>query len=174
MKNVFLIYEQCCFYEITILTYFLRTTGEEILFCSPDGKSVRCMEGYSVNADMALADVNINEIKSLIITGGDITAVGTREVHNLIRNLKDNKALIAAICAGVHLLEDSGVLSGTETIYSQNSDVENDQGVITARPNAYVDFAIEVAKELNLFEDERDLDETIDFWKYHKRAEELD
>ena len=29
----------------------------------------------------------------------------------------------------------------------------------------------ETAKELELFEDEADLQETIDFWKYHKRAE---
>ena len=43
--------------------------------------------------------------------------------------------------------------------------------MITARANAYVDFAIEAAKELELFEDEADLQETIAFWKYHKRAE---
>ena len=35
--------------------------------------------------------------------------------------------------------------------------------------NAYVDFAIEVGKELELFTDEQDLQETIDFWKLHKR-----
>ncbi len=40
--------------------------------------------------------------------------------------------------------------------------------IITARANRYVDFAIEVAKELELFEDEQDLRETIDFWKYFK------
>ncbi|MCI9137563.1 MAG: hypothetical protein HFH48_08360 [Lachnospiraceae bacterium] len=47
----------------------------------------------------------------------------------------------------------------------------NDGRVITARANAYVDFAIEIAKELNLFTDEEDLRETIDFWKYFKRAQ---
>ncbi|MCI9633223.1 MAG: hypothetical protein HFH18_08280, partial [Ruminococcus sp.] len=47
-----------------------------------------------------------------------------------------------------------------------------DRHVITARANAYVDFAVETAKELDLFEDEADLRETIDFWKYHKRAPE--
>ncbi|NLA12853.1 MAG: hypothetical protein GX867_01220 [Tissierellia bacterium] len=35
----------------------------------------------------------------------------------------------------------------------------------TARANAYVDFAIEVAKKLNLFQDEADLAETVVFWK---------
>lgn len=47
----------------------------------------------------------------------------------------------------------------------------NDSKIITSRANAYVDFAIEVAKELELFEDDADLEETIDFWKYHKRMQ---
>ena len=43
--------------------------------------------------------------------------------------------------------------------------------MITSRANAYVDFAIETAKALNLFRDEQDLQETIDFWKNHKRMQ---
>ena len=31
--------------------------------------------------------------------------------------------------------------------------------------------AIETAKKLNLFKDENDLQETIDFWKYHQRLQ---
>lgn len=172
MKNVFLIYEQCCFYEITILSYFLSATKEELLFCSPDGKSVRCMEGFCVNADMALKEVNVNEIRSLIITGGETAAVNRKEVHGFLRELRDKNVLIGAICAGVRVLEDAGIIQESETPYNCGRDVINNHHVITARPNAYVDFAIEVAKELDLFEDERDLQETIDFWKYHKRPEQ--
>ena len=63
-------------------------------------------------------------------------------------------------------------LDGRKSIRSEDLDVVNDRHVITARANAYVDFAVETAKELDLFEDEADLQETIDFWKYHKRAPE--
>ena len=42
--------------------------------------------------------------------------------------------------------------------------------MITARANAYVDFAIEVARKLDLFDSEEDLRETIDFWKKFKRV----
>lgn len=38
--------------------------------------------------------------------------------------------------------------------------------VITARANMYVDMVI--GKKMNLFVDEADLQETIDFWKLHK------
>lgn len=58
-----------------------------------------------------------------------------------------------------------------ESIHSLDEDVVNDHKIITSRANGYVDFAIEVAKELELFEDEADLKETVDFWKYFKRVE---
>lgn len=35
-------------------------------------------------------------------------------------------------------------------------DCVREENIITARANAYVDFAIEVGKALNLFEDEAD------------------
>ena len=69
------------------------------------------------------------------------------------------------------LLNHAGILDGLKSTLSADRDLVNDGRVITARANAYVDFAIETAKELELFEDEADLQETIDFWKYHKRAE---
>lgn len=34
-----------------------------------------------------------------------------------------------------------------------------------------VDFAVEVAKKMNLFEDENDLQETIEFWREYKRVQ---
>ena len=40
----------------------------------------------------------------------------------------------------------------------------NDSG----RANMYVDMAIAIGKKMNLFKDEADLQETIDFWKLHK------
>ena len=42
--------------------------------------------------------------------------------------------------------------------------------VITARANMYVDMAIAIGKKMNLFVDEADLQEAIDFWKLHKTS----
>ena len=86
-----------------------------------------------------------------------------------MQELKAQKTLIAGICAGVDILDEAGVLQDVVSTHSEDLDVANDGNVITSRANGYVDFAIEVAKELNLFESETDLQETIDFWKYHKR-----
>lgn len=169
MQNIFLVYDNCCFYEIVILSYFMKFTGQKTVLCSLDGKAIDCMEGYSVNVDMSLKDVNIDETKCFIITGGDISNINNEEVHNLIINLANKDVLISAICAGVDVLDAAGVLKNVESTHSEDTDISNDKNIITARANYYVDFAVEVAKKLNLFKDEADLQETISFWKYHKR-----
>ena len=69
------------------------------------------------------------------------------------------------------LLDEAGILCDVKSTHSTDLDIVSDKNVITARANAYVDFAVEVAKKLDLFADEADLQETIDFWKYHKRME---
>ncbi len=172
MKDVFLIYDTCCFYEIVILNYFLAYTGCEVVMCSQDGKPVRTMEGYSVNADMALSDLNFGQVRSFTVPGGNYTLADNEEVRNILRRLRTGKVLINGICAGVELLDMAGVLEGIRSTHSDDSvEYANDDKVITARANAYVDFAIEVAKELKLFRDETDLKETIDFWKYGRRAQ---
>lgn len=171
MKDVFLVYDKSCFYEIVILNYFMQFTNCDVVLCSVNGKPVRTMEGYSVNVDMALKDLDESWIRSLIIPGGDIRNIDSEEVRVLLKEQKSRGKLLAAICAGVDLLDEAGVLCDVESTHSTELDVVNDHKVITARANAYVDFAIEVAKELDLFEDDADLQETIDFWKYHKRME---
>lgn len=170
MKDVFIVYNTSCFYEIVILNYFMSYTGRDMILCSLDGNSIRTMEGYSVNVNMALKDVDVEQIRSLIVPGGNISIINNKTMWQYLQELKKRKILIAGICAGVDLLDNAGILNGIRSIHSTDLDIVNDNNVITARANAYVDFAIEVAKELNLFTDEADLKETIDFWKYYKRV----
>ena len=171
MKDVFIVYDTSCFYEIVILNYFMTFTKCDVVLCSLDGKSIRTMEGYSVNVDMALNDVDQNEIRSFIVPGGDISKINNEEIRAYLQELKKNSVLIASICGGVNLLDDAGILKEIKSTHSTDSDIVNDNNVITARANAYVDFAIEVAKELDLFTSVEDLQETIDFWKYFKRVQ---
>ena len=88
-----------------------------------------------------------------------------------LQDLKKKDILIAGICAGVDVLENAEILRELKSIHSLNEDCVCDKNVVTARANAYVDFAIEVAKKLDLFESEEDLQETINFWKYHIRVD---
>ena len=149
----------------------MKFTGQEAALCSMDGKKIKCIEGYSVDVDLSIEDININDVNSLIITGGDISSVNNEKVHNLIISLANRDVTISAICAGVDVLDGAGVLRGVKSTHSVDADIVIDKNIITAHANFYVDFAIEVAKKLDLFEDEKDLKETIDFWKYHKRVQ---
>ena len=167
--NYFIIYEDCCFYEIVILSYFMKFTKQEMRFCSPNGKGITCMEGFRVAADLSIEEVELSKAQSIILTGGNINNVRGERVTKLLREADNNGVLIGAICAGVDLLEEAGLLEGKQSTHSTELDVVTDNNIITARANAYVDFAIEIAKKQELFEDETDLQETINFWKYHKR-----
>lgn len=171
MKDVFLVYDKCCFYEIVILNYFMSFTGCDVLICSLDGGPIRTMEGYSVNTDMALSEVDKETVRSFILPGGKVSGINKTEVRRYLQECKEKKILIAGICAGVDVLDDAGILEGIQSTHSTDYDIVHDQNVITARANAYVDFAIEVAKTLDLFTSEADLQETIDFWKNYKRVQ---
>lgn len=128
MKTMVLLYDTSCIYEIVILNYFLKVTGKEMIFVSP-------------------------------------------EVWEYLKNVHDSNGRIAAICAGVDVLEHAGLLEDAESIHSCEKDVVTSHRITTSRANGYVDFAIEVAKQMELFEDEADLRETIAFWREFRRIE---
>ena len=167
--NYFIIYDECCFYEIVILSYFLNFTKQKIKFCTLSGNSIKCMEGFHVDCDLSFEEIDITTAKSIILTGGNINNVKSEKLTKLLQIANSRGILIGAICAGVDLLDDAEILHSICSTHSKDMDVVSDYNIITARANAYVDFAIEVAKKLDLFKDENDLQETIDFWKYHKR-----
>lgn len=168
MKSVVLLYETCCIYEIVITNYFLQCTGHEIVFATLDGKPVTAQEKFSINATCALNEIDPKEVELLLIPGGDISAIDNEEVYSFILDVMDNKQLVAGICNGVDELDNAGILEGIDSTHSVRDALVVGDYVITARANMYVDMAIAIGKKMDLFVDASDLQETIDFWKYHK------
>lgn len=74
MKDIVLLFDTACIYEIVILNYFLKVTEAEMVFCSIDGKSITAAEGYVINADIKLSEINISDIRSIIVPGGDVSS----------------------------------------------------------------------------------------------------
>ena len=148
MKTVVLLYETCCIYEIVITNYFLQYAVHEIIF--------------------ALNEIDPKEVELFLVPGGDISSIDNEEVYSFIRAVVDNKHLVAGICNGVDELDNAGILNGIESTHSVKEALVVGECVITARANMYVDMAIAIGKKMNLFVDEVDLQETIDFWKMHK------
>ncbi|SDB13711.1 Putative intracellular protease/amidase [Pseudobutyrivibrio sp. YE44] len=168
MKTVVLLYETCCIYEIVITNYFLQCCNHELVFVTTDGNSVVAQEKFSLNATCALQDIDPKEVELLLVPGGDISSIANEEVYSFIRAVVDNKQLVAGICNGVDELDNAGVLKGIESTHSCKEPLVVGDHVITARANMYVDMAIAIGKKMNLFADEADLQETVDFWKLHK------
>ena len=171
MKDVLFIYDSCCFYEIVTLSYFMRFSGCDLVFCAPEGKPVRVMEGFTVQPDLSLGELDREEIRSFILPGGAVSAINHQEIWNLLRELKAKQVLIAGICAGVDVLDAAGILEKVRSSHSVDEDLVKDGNIITARANAYLDFAIKTADALGLFSSEEDLQETIAFWKHHQRMQ---
>ncbi len=168
MKTVVILFNTSCIFEIVILNYFLKYRDKEVLFVSKDDESINATEGYSINVDSALSDVDVSDVELVIIPGGDTTEIVTSEVCSFLNEVNKQGGMIAAICAGVDVLESAGLLDNTDSTKKSNSAVVVDNNIITASANGYVDFAIEVAKKMSLFESEEDLQETIAFWKEYK------
>ena len=167
MKTVVLLYETCCIYEIVITNYFLQCTGHEIVFATIDGSAVTAREKFSLNATCALNEIDPREVELLLVPGGDISSIANEEVYSFIRAVVENKHLVAGICNGVDELDNAGILSGIKSTHSVKEALVVGEYVITARANMYVDMAIAIGKKMNLFVDEADLQETINFWKLH-------
>lgn len=170
-KDVFLLFDTACIYEIVCLNYFLKFTGSETIFCSVRGSDITSMEGYRIGIDCKISDIELSNIRSLIIPGGDVSNMRNEEVYSLFRKAKERNVIIGGICAGVDILDESGILSNIQSAHSTDVDCIGDRNIVTSRANGYVDFAIEMGKMLELFEDEQDLQETISFWKYHRNIQ---
>jgi len=171
MDTVVLLYNSSCIYEIVILNYFLHYTGKKVRFTSIDGKPITAMEGYSINVDGKFSDIDVNDIELLVVPGGNIQEIDVPRVWDSLKDIQASDKLIAAICAGVDVLDHAGVLEGVLSTHSSESDVVVSNKIITSRANGYVDFAIEVAKKMDLFKDEEDIRETISFWKNYQRMQ---
>ena len=104
MKDVFLVYDKICLYEIVILNYFMSFSNCDMVFCSLDGKPVCAMEGFSVNVDLSLEALDKGQIRSFILPGGDISEIDTPEVKAYLQAFMKREILIAGICAGEAVL----------------------------------------------------------------------
>lgn len=171
MKSVVLLYNTCCIYEIVILNYFLKYSGKNVEFVSIDGNAITSMEGYSINVSGIMTNTNTKNIELMIIPGGNIKEIDNKIVWEYIKQIHSDNALIAGICAGVDVLDHSGVLDVIDSTHSTELDVVVTDKIITSRANGYVNFAIEIAKKMNLFKDDADLQETIAFWRDYKRMQ---
>ncbi len=183
MKTYVLIYDEFRQFEIVLVCYFMKASQGEIITVALDERDISSFEGFHTQPHKLLSQVHVEDVDIFVIPGGDPKMMYNNPILNtFLTELHTKGKYIAAICgAPVHLAK-AGILEGRQFTTSlikehredfrggvfKDEDVVIDGNIITAKPNAYVDFAIEIGKIMNIYEDEADLQETIEFFKYFK------
>lgn len=163
-----ILYPGCIFFEVA-LALELAASKYEIVALTPDGKSHSASNGLEISNTVRYADFQIENCNGILVPGGNPDSVaGNEDIMNLLRAANDKKCLIAAICAGPSILGKAGILKGRRIAHGYGpSQLEFlkeifagvvvtdelllwDDFILTAKPSAHIDFAIEFANRLCL------------------------
>ncbi len=162
-------------WEISYLSTEINNSDKfELLYFSLNGKPVISMGGLQVTPAASLADIDINEIKMLILPGGtEWEKGGNSEIEKLTLELFNGGKPVAAICAATtflgrlgvldkikHTSNDINYLKAVATDYKgeehyQNTLAMSENRVITANGIAPIEFAREIFKTIDLYPEER-------------------
>lgn len=150
----------------------LKEAGATVHVATPDGEAITGWNkkdwGKSVDADLKIADVKIDDYIALLLPGGQINPDLLRVDETAVSKIREfvkNDKIIAAICHAPWLLIEAGVVEGREmTAYpSIRTDLKNaganvvdkevaiSNGIITSRDpddlEAFVSKIIEEVRE---------------------------
>lgn len=150
----------------------LRDTGATVHVATLDGKSIKGWDkddwGKSVDADLKIADVVVDDYDCIVLPGGQINPDLLRvekDAISLIQSFVSKGKIVAAICHAPWLLVEADVVRGREmtSYHSIKTDLKNagakwvdaeiaiSNGIITSRSpedlDAFVSKIVEEVKE---------------------------
>ncbi len=183
MKTCVFLYDKFADFEIAPLLLFLNKKTEVITFSFEKG-ILLCEEQLKVVADKSLDEVDPNEVDLLVIPGGDPEPyVGRTDFHRFLQSIHKRGKIIAAICGGPGFLAHAGLLKGLRIAHGYapddavrvfagstitDDDVVVEGNIITARGQAFAEFAVVVCRELGFFENEDEAHSSLE-WLKNKR-----
>ncbi len=177
MKTLVLAYPGCIGYEVMLATELL-CEQLPVRVTTPDGSAFVNSNGMTIASDMAYKDVDPSVFRCVLVPGGNPDGiVDDPEVDRIVQTALKHDALIGGICAGVLVLAKTGILRGRRATHNYTHDlapreiadatahfwteleyahqpVVVDGNVITALPQAHIEFAVTVARELGIVSEE--------------------
>jgi putative intracellular protease/amidase len=167
-KVLVIFYPDCIEFEAILAAQVLHGENLTIDVATPDGTDYLGPSGIALRATHRYANVRPEEYRAVIVPGGDTKSVLENEtLLGILRTAHASGATIGAICAGPLLLARAGLLKGRRFThgygpdsplpywkdgYYENQPVVVDGNIVTAKPQAYIDFAIEVLYAADLHE----------------------
>lgn len=177
-----LLYDGCTIVEVAEVATRLADNGIPVRFVSHDGHAVVDRSGLRMQPDYAVGEAHAELVSAVIVPGGDPASVmGNDRVELFLTQAVMNDVIVAGICAGVLLLAAAGVTEHRHITHNYRSpwcpasreaavahhwletNVEEDRAVgvvrdgnlITALPNASIDFAMTVCVATGVYSQER-------------------
>ena len=183
MKVALLYYDEFSEFEVVLVGLVFR--GQDFFTIALENRAYRSEEGQRFCVDQVIADVEPDSIDLLIIPGGEPERlIDNLEIKHFIERLVDGNKKVAAICGGAALLAGYGFLNGkkcTGLSSGRNPNIPEfrflsdsvflddhvvvDGNIITAQGQAYVEFAFELAKQMELRDNEADYEAGIKWFK---------
>ncbi|WP_273322654.1 DJ-1/PfpI family protein [Vallitalea guaymasensis] len=144
--------------ELCIPTLMFKQSKQNVIIISSEQEVITCVDGKRILVDKKISEIDPKDIDVLIIPGGG--AIIKDDIVQLIKTCEKNGAIIGGICAGVDYMVHAGILSGRKyTGYYEKdktydhlptdgiltySMYESDRKMVTAKPEAYLEFALEL------------------------------
>lgn len=133
---------------------------------SEKDKILTTNEGIKVVADLNIEDINVNDIDIFIICGGNTENIKfIDKLHSIIAECKKKNKIIGGICAGKEIIINALNL---QDVPDKTTVMER---VVLSPGYEYVDFALEVGRIAEVYVDEDDYLETVNFFKFYQSAD---
>ncbi|MBM7661908.1 putative intracellular protease/amidase [Bacillus mesophilus] len=166
MKIYVLVYDGYAHFEADLVGW-IKGRSHELVTVSLGAAEVEAVEGFIIKPHMLIEQVDVNDVDVFIIPGGDAPSIlGNETLQNVLIQLNEQNKLIGAICYGTLLLADAGILRDRKFTTSVTTDLELftvfnkdkfldtgmvvDGNIITAKGDAYVEFALAVCRLADL------------------------
>jgi putative intracellular protease/amidase len=183
MKIALFYYDGFSEFEVALVGLFFKE--HEFFTIALENREYRSEERQRFVVDKVIKDMDVQAIDLLVIPGGEPAPfVENLELKNFVENLIAHNKKVAGICGGASLLAGLGILKGKKCTgmssgidpsrpsyqyYSEASfsdeHVVVDGNIITAQGQAYVEFAVELARQMKLCEEEDDYREALKWFK---------
>ncbi|POA62929.1 type 1 glutamine amidotransferase family protein [Pseudomonas sp. GW531-T4] len=142
--------------------------GFDCRYAAPQGAPVTSMGGLRVTPDLALENLDLDDVDLLMVCGGTIwQSDQAPDISDLLRAARERHIVLAGICDGTRVLAQAGVLdhvrhtsNSAQNLLAVNyhgaahyQDVPYavaDQRVITAPGSAPVSFMAEILRTLGI------------------------
>ncbi|MEM9133579.1 MAG: DJ-1/PfpI family protein [Actinomycetota bacterium] len=177
-----LLYSGCTIAEVIELVTRLADAQIRVVFAGAGSEVITDRSGLQLRPDASVEDLDSAALDVVIVPGGDPEAIiGDPRVARLLSSVANSGGLIAGICAGVLVMGSAGLLRGRSITHNyrapwappeisavverfwEDAQVEPDPSVgvvvdgqvITALPNATIEFAMTVCRRLGVYGTDR-------------------